>query len=283
MNPVPDAIPAVETEALDIDKGSFVITNCGYNEDGEWHCETTTNEVTSNLIIADEAETNQDLFFDFESLLSTLYDTLSIFSNYNPSNYITYQDNVVYNEQDPDFVYELVPAEYDEDFDLIVEFDEDDLTDIIDFEIYGDDDTEIVDTNFFDMGFGNTYGDDVIFYFDNGENYYPTDDIPCHHMNMQDGFVPEPEWEDNVTIAWQDQIFTAFAFVLLALIVAKIVLLCKRIPSRTRSANRAPLLTVTVENPSRQESGSYIPPTPGFLKKAVNVGKTEKEPHIVFI
>jgi len=296
-------IPEGDIGQLKLNEGSVKITNCEYNEEGEWNCETTMDGADlietdgDDLIQAQEDElsdVNQQMF-DIGSLLTPLYDVFSMFSRNDPDTVITYQDGN--GEELPDLIIELVDSDYADDQDGISVFSDGFLDDIIDEEIWTEDETGIVfDFDYNDIanwyfGFENTGYEDIGLYYEDLEDVYGS---PCHHMKHHNEIAVEPasSWLDNASVDWQGQILLAVMIAFVGIILARIVVLCRRsLRLRSFVDQTKPLLNVGVETGRRGSSkireavrsiGSYVPPTPRVMKKVV-VDSEEKEPYIVFI
>jgi len=286
MNEFEDFIDKLQFEQPDVNSENAVEVICGYNEEGQLLCETSpAAEVSSDSQSSsdNELEDVDQEFVKMESLFAPFTSILSMFDSFNPYNYISYDepchenagqmveladgveegdyyigDDGLGDVGDSGYFYNLLDGFTGEDIEFYVEFDDD-----------------FKDLGMF--GYAGVGNDDIVFYFDEENEYAPFDsDI----MNVRD------ELAFGEAIEWQDQVFGALSFVVLALVLTKVVLFCTRSRSRTLRDQKTPLLTVSVEKQETTkggETGSYVPPPESVMTKAVVAKKMEKGPYIVFI
>jgi len=286
MNEFEDFIDKLQFEELDVNSENAVEIICEYNEEGELLCETTPEaEVSSDSQSSsdNELEDVDQEFLKMESLFAPFNGILSMFGSLNPYNYISYDepchgdagqmveladaveegdyyigDDGWGNFGDSAYFYNLLDGFTGDDIEFYMEFD-DDIRDLGMFEYAGVD------------------NDDIVFYFEDENQYTPFD---SEIMHVRD------ELAFGEAIEWQDQVFGALSFVVLALVLTKVVLFCTRSRSGTLKDQKTPLLMVSVEKQETTkggEKGSYVPPPESVMTKAVVAEKMEKGPYIVFI
>lgn len=279
MNPeFEDFIDELQFKPLYVSAEVDVEAICGYSEEGELLCQTFTpadaeNSKDLHSSSDGQEDVNEESLF-LESLFTPLYKAVSMLNSYTPCGYM-------FNQTAGE---EVAPAVELGDVDIIEdgEFTVVDLGDLVNF---GDIETSagpnynVLDFEVFVEFDENEAELDPLLYFDvSNEDIIVIDtDI----IQLDEEFVGVPE-----TIEWYDQVFGALSFVLIALILTRIVLLCRRSRFRRTDDRKTPLLTVTVEKQNTNEGeeiGSYVPPQQTAVEKEGVVEKFEREPYLVFI
>lgn len=295
MNEFEDLIDMLQIEESDEHSDTITETICTTNDQGELICENiSADNDTMTEWDVEVKEIKQEFLTMFDNLFLPIYNTFSIANALNQWDYIFPLEEGVeddHRELEPydDGVTEVAGVDLIDDLDdhgnveQDIFMDQVDVSDFIEFVdtsagdlVFLEDDVGTI--NHFQSWYFGPNHDEVFYYYD-----------PEWEYDLYDGeneYRPYEEFAFGEVIRWQDQVYGALSFVLLALVLTKIVLFCTRSRYRRTNNQRTPLLTVTVEEQETVgggDKGSYVPPKLDQVKKAVIVEKLEKEPHIVFI
>lgn len=281
MNPeFEDFIDELQFKPLYISVESDVDAICGYNDEGELLCQTfSADAVNSADLHSSDAtqDVNKESHF-LEILITPLYNAISMLNSYTPCGYIFNQtagEEVAPAVELGDVdIIDYGGGYYDDEF-IVVDLG--DMPNFANIERSAGPKYNVQEFEFFVEFDENEANLDPLLYFDvsNDDIIFIDTDI-----QLEDEFVV-PE-----TIEWYDQVFGALSFVLIALILTKIVLFCRRSRFRTSDDRRTPLLTVTVKKQKTtegEEIGSYVPPQHTAVEKAAVMEKCDREPYLVFI
>lgn len=299
MNGFEDFIDMLQFEPLVVNSESTVEVICEYTENGELMCETATEadagEVSSDfasssddsVIDADnEVEDIDEELIEVEGFFEPISNIFSMFDSFNPFNYVSYdlpchEDADSMLEQSDSGLFEVEGDDYYDDDWVVIS--DTGYMNILD-NLYGGagagyiDDSDLIVEYDEDVAGAGDFG-----YFDFGNIFYLESEYAPYdgeYMQVKD------EVAFGEAIEWQDQVFGALSFVVLALVLTKVVLFCTRSRSRTVNDRKTPLLTVAVEKHETSEggeTGSYVPPKENVATKAVATEKMDKGPYIVFI
>jgi len=305
MNEFEDLIDMLLIEQPGDTSETVIETICETNDDGEVVCETITGDngvigpITELQSSSDQEqdEIEQVLPTMFDSYIAPIYSAFSFINALNPYDLIFQLET---GADDADVLLELnVDGSVD---DGALDFYDDETVEQVYFMELGDASDVMNTVENGDVIFILETDDDAIDpcefgYFgpSNADVYFYSEAIgeydPYYYGNYQydqydnEIMYDQDEFEFEEVSRWQDQVLGELVFVVLALVLVKVVLFCKRSRSRPASDRTTPLLTVAVEQQESTDAdtGSYIPPKATTVKKAVFAEKLDKEPYIVFI
>jgi len=305
MNEFEDLIDMLLIEQPDDTSETVVETFCETNDEGEVVCETITGDSVIETITElqsssdqEQDEINQGFPTIFDSYFAPIYSAFSFVNALNPY----------------DFIFQLETGA--DDGDVLLELDVDGSVEDGDLDFYDDENVEQL--YFMELGDASDVmstvenNGDIIFFLETDDDaidpcefgYFGPSNADVYLYSEADGeydpyyygnyqydpydneiMYDQDEFEFGEVRRWQDQVLGELLFVVLALVLVKVVLFCKRSRSRPTSDRTTPLLTVAVEQQETADAdtGSYIPPKATTVKKAVFAEKLGKEPYIVFI
>jgi len=305
MNEFEDLIDMLQIEQPDENSEMVIETICETNDEGELVCKTITGDngvITELPSFSDQGQDEIDQEFQtmFDSYFAPIYSAFSFVNALNPY----------------DFIFQIETGA--DDGEVVLELDVDGSGEDVAVDFYNDENVEQV--YFMELGDASDFmstienNGDVMFFLETDDDaidpcefgYFGPSDASVYFYYEADGeydpyyvgnyaydpydneiMFDQDEFEYAEVTRWQDQVFGELVFVVLALVLAKIVLFCRRSRSRRTSDRTTPLLTVAVEQQEATDAdtGSYVPPKATTAKKAVfaEAEKLDKEPYIVFI
>jgi len=271
-----------EADVSNYDEGILTGTICEYSDQGWWFCETMDEDDRIRAEEAEQADMNHELFVK-NGVLTHMYDD---------NIYITYED------EDVDYSVGIELVRSDEANDgVFIKVDDNVLDNILEgngiIDLGANGVWNVFDLEFF--GFDTTDDGDMVYYFESLEDTYYIDEIPFHHLQIDDELYAESpiDWIDNITIDRKTQILMVLMLVVVVFMPIIMILSRRRRRPRSLVDQRKPLLNVVVETIRKgessqnhegvQEDGSCVL-HPSVVAKSVDIEETDqKEPYIVFI
>jgi len=293
MNEFEDLIDMLLIEQPSDTSEIVIETVCETNDEGEVVCETITGDDGVELQSSsdqEQDEINQVFQTTFDSYFAPIYNAFSFVNALNPYDFIFQLETGANNSE------VLLELNVDDSVEegAVDFFDEENIDQLYFMEQLGDA-SDVMGTveNNGDVIFLLETDDDAMdpcefAYFgpSNADVYFYAETDGVYDSYYYDEIMyDQDEFEFEEVSRWQDQVFGQLVFVVLALVLIKVVLFCRRSRSSPADDRSTPLLTVSVEQQETTDAvtGSYIPPKATTVKKAVVAEKLEKEPYIVFI
>jgi len=247
MNEFEDLVDMLRIEQPDENSEMVIETVCETNDEGEVVCETITgdNVLTTELELSSDQELNeidQEFQTMFDRYFAPIYNALSLVNTLNPYDYIFEfergaDDGDVLLDLNVDASVEAGGADFynDENVEQVYFMELNDASDFMTMENNGD-------------GVVLVEVDEYPF-----EMYYEWVDGEFEYDPYDDEIIYDEDEYDFVEVSrWQEQVFGELLFVVLALVLARIVLFCRRSRSRRSSDRTTPLMTVQWSNKIQQ-------------------------------